>query len=199
MMLYAKQNLGTKRTDKSFDPLYNRVNSFFAFAAVLTMQSLALMRTLLLVEGRWPPQHDQIPRTLELFISLIDWGALTPSLALTVTATTIYAAGFGLRLWAIGILGRLFTFEIGIRDNHKIIEEGPYQVIRHPSYTGYLLMLVGLGLALGSLSLFMPLFLGTCIFFVLRIRSEEKMLVAYFGEKYRQYQRRTKRLVPFVF
>ncbi|KAJ3073416.1 hypothetical protein HK102_006011 [Quaeritorhiza haematococci] len=47
-------------------------------------------------------------------------------------------AGCALRLWAFQTLGRLFTFQVGIRNNHKLIKTGPYKYLRHPSYTGSL-------------------------------------------------------------
>ncbi|KAJ3073415.1 hypothetical protein HK102_006010 [Quaeritorhiza haematococci] len=74
------------------------------------------------------------------YISAITSGLCPPAwlswfeLILVVTSLT----GCVLRLWAYHTLGRLFTFQIGIRNNHTLVKTGPYTYIRHPSYTGSL-------------------------------------------------------------
>jgi protein-S-isoprenylcysteine O-methyltransferase Ste14 len=58
--------------------------------------------------------------------------------------------GMVVRLWAVRTLGRLFRTVVLIQDHHRLIDEGPYRYLRHPSYAGSLLTLAGLGLALGN-------------------------------------------------
>jgi len=77
--------------------------------------------------------------------------------------------------------------------------EGPYRFLRHPSYTGMLMILLGLGLASRT-------WLGTVIILALfslvisyRIRVEEDALKAEFGTEYLEYAKKTKRLFPFLF
>jgi protein-S-isoprenylcysteine O-methyltransferase len=62
----------------------------------------------------------------------------------------VFAAGLGLRWWAIAWLGRLFTFDVAIAADHRVIDTGPYRLIRHPAYTGSLLSFVGIGICGGN-------------------------------------------------
>jgi len=108
-------------------------------------------------------------------------------------------AGIGFRQWAIWVLGRFFSTTVRILSDHRMVTNGPYRLVRHPSYTGALLTLVGLGL--GSRT-----WAGTLIIVVLfgivynyRISVEEKALRAEFGQEYVSYAKRTKRLIPFLF
>ncbi len=94
-------------------------------------------------------------------------------------------------------LGRLFTPTFGVMRDHALVTDGPYAVTRHPVYTGLLGFFAGLGLLWNSpvtlafaLSLVVPLAWHTAI--------EEPLFVAAFGDAYRDYQRRTPRLVPFL-
>ncbi|KAI0759679.1 hypothetical protein BD413DRAFT_617626 [Trametes elegans] len=65
---------------------------------------------------------------------------LTPRFLLG--AALVYAGGL-LRLWSFKTLGCLFTYEVAIHDDHVLITSGPYAYVRHPSYTGVILLLLG--------------------------------------------------------
>lgn len=107
-------------------------------------------------------------------------------------------AGVALRLYAIYVLGASFTAVVAVAPEQRVIETGPYRLIRHPSYTGILLILLGLGLSLTNwLSL---LVIMGCVLpgFSYRIRVEERVLQAQLGQPYQEYMRRTKRLIPYV-
>jgi protein-S-isoprenylcysteine O-methyltransferase len=67
--------------------------------------------------------------------------------AILVTGTVVIAAGIVFRWYAIWVLGRFFTRDVAIREGHRIVRAGPYRLLRHPSYTGYLLAMVGIGIA----------------------------------------------------
>ena len=111
----------------------------------------------------------------------------------------LFATGTALRWWAIVHLGRFFSVDVAIAHDHEVVDTGPYRVVRHPSYTGLLLQCAGLGVVLGTalslLVIIAPTFLVLCH----RIRVEERVLRANFGEDYSAYTRRTKRLLPGVF
>jgi protein-S-isoprenylcysteine O-methyltransferase Ste14 len=112
---------------------------------------------------------------------------------------TLMLAGMAFRFYAISVLGRFFTYDVAVHAGQTVIEDGPYRYIRHPSYTGALITLVGLGLALGNWAGLVALLscMGTA--YTYRISVEEAALVAALGEPYSQYMRRTRRLVPFLF
>jgi protein-S-isoprenylcysteine O-methyltransferase Ste14 len=110
----------------------------------------------------------------------------------------LYAAGGVLRIWPVFVLGHRFSGLVAIQSGHELVTTGIYGVIRHPSYLGLLINAVGwtlafrsgLGLLLAAL-LILPLFA--------RIRAEEALLRARFGDEYGAYSRRTWRLIPRVY
>jgi protein-S-isoprenylcysteine O-methyltransferase Ste14 len=108
-------------------------------------------------------------------------------------------AGMTLRLYSMGILGRYFTFQVAVHTNQPVIEAGPYRYIRHPSYTGALNTLAGLGLALGNWAGLIVLLFFMSVGYGYRIPIEESALVASIGEPYKDYMRRTHRLIPYVY
>jgi protein-S-isoprenylcysteine O-methyltransferase Ste14 len=106
--------------------------------------------------------------------------------------------GIAFRYYAMRVLGRFFTFDVAVHDGQTVVEAGPYRYIRHPSYTGAMITLVGLGLALGNWAGALALAACGAIGYAYRIHVEEAALVAALGEPYRAYMYRTRRLVPFV-
>jgi protein-S-isoprenylcysteine O-methyltransferase len=111
----------------------------------------------------------------------------------------IFAAGIVMRWYAILILGRLFTVNVAIASDHHLIETGPYRFVRHPSYTGALLAFLGLGLCLDNWASLAALVVPVSVVFWWRTRIEEAALLGTFGEQYRDYMRRTRRFIPFVY
>lgn len=110
----------------------------------------------------------------------------------------LFAIGLVLNAWAMRALHGLYTIRLSIKEGHRLVTSGPYRIVRHPGYLSFVLVLPGMGLALGSVAIlaYLPAILA---WLILRMRDEEAMLVTEFGEAYRDYQRRTKRLIPFVY
>jgi len=80
-----------------------------------------------------------------------------------------------------------------------VIEAGPYRFIRHPSYTGFLITLLGFGLSLTNNWLSLLVIMGCALIgFIYRIYVEERVLQAHLGQPYQEYMQRTKRLIPFL-
>jgi len=103
-----------------------------------------------------------------------------------------------LREWAVLTLGRRYTVTISIDSDQKLVNNGPYHWLRHPSYTGSILSLVGFPLALGTwLGGILVLFLSLAGYFY-RAIIEEKALLEAFGEEYRDYMKHTWRFFPGV-
>jgi protein-S-isoprenylcysteine O-methyltransferase Ste14 len=110
----------------------------------------------------------------------------------------LIVTGSAVRLWAITTLGRWFTYDVRVTEGQPVVETGPYRWVRHPSYTGVLLVVFGLGLALGNwLSLLFVLVLPT-LGLVRRIRVEEAALLGTIGEPYERYAAERSRLFPGV-
>ena len=106
--------------------------------------------------------------------------------------------GIAIRVWAVAALGRAFRTTVEVDAGQAIVSSGPYRWVRHPSYSGLLLLVAGCGLAAGNW-----LALGVCAVLPLpavlrRIHVEEAELTRVLGDRYRAYQAQTKRLVPHV-
>ncbi len=110
----------------------------------------------------------------------------------------LFALGIAINVWAMETLRTLYTVRLSVQAGHRLVTTGPYRLVRHPGYFGFLLALPGMGLALGSVAVLAFTF-GIAAWLVVRIRDEEAMLVVQFGDAYRDYQRRTKRLIPFLY
>lgn len=106
--------------------------------------------------------------------------------------------GIALRQWAVSVLGRFFTVVVRVALDQTVVETGPYRWVRHPSYTGLLLTLLGLGVALGNWLSVLALATVPTIGLAIRIRVEERELLLGLGEPYRQYIAGRRRLVPGI-
>ncbi len=106
--------------------------------------------------------------------------------------------GIALRQWSMLVLGQFFSMAVRIQQGQTVVQTGPYRYVRHPSYTGLIIIFVGLGLALQSWGAILALVLIFAVVWGLRIYVEEKALISALGEPYRAYARRTKRLIPYV-
>jgi protein-S-isoprenylcysteine O-methyltransferase Ste14 len=105
-------------------------------------------------------------------------------------------AGIGLRTWATQVLGRFYTRTLVTYADQLIVQDGPYRLIRHPGYSGSLLVWIGAGAAAVNWLVLLAVTLTCCASYLYRINSEEGMLIARFGQEYRAY---TRRLIPFIY
>ena len=115
-----------------------------------------------------------------------------------VAGLVIIWLGLAIRVWAIVVLGRAFRTTVEVDADQAVVSRGPYRWVRHPSYTGLLLIAAGFGLAFSNWP-------GLAICLVLpaaamlrRIQVEESELTRVLGDPYRAYRDRTKRLIPGV-
>lgn len=111
---------------------------------------------------------------------------------------SLAAAGIAFRVVARLNLGREFSGHVQTTPGHRLVTTGVYGWVRHPLYLGYVGLLIGLPLSFGSLG---ALAIAICLglpALALRIRVEEKSLARWFGPEYREYQQRTKRMIPGV-
>ncbi len=134
-----------------------------------------------------------------LTIVLSNLGVAQVSLPVRWVGVGMLAAGLALRAWGMAVLGRFYTRTLRVVSDQRVVTEGPYRLIRHPGYAGSILVWTGYCLGCGS---WIALAAVAALMFVAygwRIRSEEQMLVASLGSDYVAYQRRTARLVPFVY
>jgi protein-S-isoprenylcysteine O-methyltransferase Ste14 len=110
----------------------------------------------------------------------------------------LLSVGGVLRVGPMFVLGRRFTWPLASQEEHRLVTDGFYRFIRHPSYLGALLGGIGWvlvfrsGIGLLLFVLLVPMFIGI-------IRAEEARLLSEFGERYADYRRRTWRLLPFLY
>jgi protein-S-isoprenylcysteine O-methyltransferase Ste14 len=129
---------------------------------------------------------------------------VAPAAAIQLAAVTAWIGlgllwcGIGLRFWSFRTLGRYFTFIVQTSGDQPVITGGPYRVIRHPSYAGLLLAVVGLGLVVGNWLSLVSLTIAVGCGLVFRIRVEERALLQNLGDDYRSYAATRKRLIPFI-
>jgi protein-S-isoprenylcysteine O-methyltransferase Ste14 len=108
-------------------------------------------------------------------------------------------AGSLLRRHCWRMLGKHFTGNVRASAEQPVIDSGAYRWIRHPSYTGGVLMYLGTGIAMTSWLSALIIALAGALGYVYRVRVEEQALQANLGGRYQEYMRRTKRFVPFIF
>ncbi len=113
-----------------------------------------------------------------------------------IAGTVIVWLGLFIRIWAVATLGQSFRTTVEVDPGQAVVSRGPYRQIRHPSYTGLMLIVIGVGIAAGNW-----VALAVCIVLpgaamLRRIRVEEAELTRVLGEPYQVYRDHTKRLIP---
>ena len=106
-------------------------------------------------------------------------------------------SGLVFAIWARLILGRNWSGVITLKEGHELIERGPYRIARHPIYTGILAMFAGTATAMGYFGGCLGLLL-VFVSFWLKLKREEDLMLEHFPTKYAAYQRRVKRIIPFL-
>jgi protein-S-isoprenylcysteine O-methyltransferase Ste14 len=111
----------------------------------------------------------------------------------------LIAVGMIFRFISIWTLGRLFTVDVTIRDDHKIQKDGVYRLIRHPSYSGSILSFIGFGISLNNWISLIVISIPVIFAMLNRIKIEERLLIDQFGIEYIGYMKRTYCLIPWIY
>jgi len=106
---------------------------------------------------------------------------------------------FLLKYWSIKSLGKYWCPQLEIRENHKLIKEGPYRYLRHPGYLSTIVDIIIFPLLANAYFTLMFSFFIYIILLYVRIFTEEKVLLEIFGEEYIEYKRNTWALLPYVY
>lgn len=113
------------------------------------------------------------------------------------TGAVLCGCGLALAIWARLILGRNWSGVVTLKEDHELIQCGPYRFVRHPIYTGLQFMFLGTAIALGHLAAFIAVPLVFVSFWI-KLSQEELLMVKQFPNDYPDYQRRVKRIIPFL-
>jgi protein-S-isoprenylcysteine O-methyltransferase Ste14 len=140
--------------------------------------------------------------TFILLLGKIPWSGINARIwplgrALRITGCTITFMGLVVSICSRLSLGANWSATVTYRQGHELVQRGLYRFVRHPMYTGFLLMIAGTGLVLGrmsSLSALIVAFLGTWW----KLNKEETLLSKHFPDAYQRYKSHTKALIPFV-
>jgi len=122
-----------------------------------------------------------------------------PAAAYETAGLALLLCGLALRWTAILSLGRLFTTDVAVHADHRVVRSGVYRHLRHPAYSGLLVAFLGLGVSFGhwlSLAVVMAPLVPALAY---RIRVEERALTESLGSEYEEYSRVTKRLIPGIY
>jgi protein-S-isoprenylcysteine O-methyltransferase len=113
-------------------------------------------------------------------------------------AVILCIAGLVFCVWARATLGRNWSGTITLKEGHELIERGPYRLVRHPIYTGMMAMILATAITYRHLGGIVAVPLAFVSFWI-KLSDEEKLMLQQFPDQYRSYQRRVKRIIPFVF
>jgi protein-S-isoprenylcysteine O-methyltransferase Ste14 len=122
---------------------------------------------------------------------------LPHTLAIVLVADVIVFAGLVIAVWARVVLGRNWSARVTLKENHELIRAGPYRLVRHPIYSGLLVMILGTAVLAGQVAGFVALlicFWGCWI----KLRQEELLLTRDLPG-YSEYKAQTRALIPFLF
>ncbi|MGA8115343.1 MAG: isoprenylcysteine carboxylmethyltransferase family protein [Actinocatenispora sp.] len=161
-----------------------------------------------LVRGRARLRHDRGTRlivTVSLGVAMVLGWSVSGSLpwlatpvrgAFAAAGVALIWIGLAVRVWAVLTLGGAFSTYVQVDGDQQVVTRGPYRWVRHPSYTGLLLICLGFGIGAGNWLSLVICAVVPPLGLLPRIAVEEAELLRVLGERYRSYQQTTRRLVP---
>lgn len=114
-----------------------------------------------------------------------------------IIGAAVCVAGLLVTIWARKILAGNWSSDVTLKQGHELVKAGPYRFVRHPIYTGLLLMCLGAAIDIGLLRAW----LGVALVFVgfwIKLNQEETLMLRHFPDDYPTYRKQVKALVPFV-
>jgi protein-S-isoprenylcysteine O-methyltransferase Ste14 len=118
-------------------------------------------------------------------------------LPLSILALAIVLMGLFVLIWARRTLGSNWNANVETKEWQALVQKGPYAKVRHPMYTGFLLMVLGSALAYGRLlgaAISVAFIAGFC----LKALQEESTLTKRYGNSYQEYKAKTKTFIPYI-
>jgi protein-S-isoprenylcysteine O-methyltransferase Ste14 len=113
------------------------------------------------------------------------------------TGAVICLFGLFVTLWARWTLAGNWSSDVTFKQGHELVRTGPYRFVRHPIYTGLLMMALGTAINAGRLRCWLGIVV-VGIGFWIKLKQEERLMLRHFPEQYPAYQKQVKAIVPFV-
>lgn len=194
--------------------LQTYLTPFFLRNVACTLLALWLFLDLLTVFTKFDRKAKSADRGSLWFVVVVLWVSNTIGVNMAYfgvgefgsVTPYVQLAGFGIMFFGIAVrsiaivqLGRLHMPVVAIQADHPLMDKGLYSLVRHPSYLGATLVFLGFGLALGSGPATGVVLAGALLSYGYRIHVEEQALMQGLGDRYREYARRTKRFIPWVY
>jgi protein-S-isoprenylcysteine O-methyltransferase Ste14 len=123
----------------------------------------------------------------------------SPNYVICSIGLFLVLAGIAIRWSAVLTLKKFFTIDVAIQPDHQVVQTGLFKYVRHPSYLGILLSVLGLGISMVNWASILVIIIPHFLILTGRIKEEEAVLVGHFGPVYEDYRRRTKALLPFIY
>ncbi|HXR04511.1 MAG TPA: isoprenylcysteine carboxylmethyltransferase family protein [Verrucomicrobiae bacterium] len=174
--------------------------TFLAYWLISAMQVKAVAER----QSRWSALAHRIPLGCS-YVLLAVW-YLPPPMNLSVTPHADWARGMGaaicglglcVTLWARWTLAGNWSSDVTFKQGHELVKTGTYRFVRHPIYTGLLVMSLGTALDIGKFRGWLALPLMTAAFWI-KLKQEERLMLRHFPDQYPAYQKQVKAIVPFV-
>lgn len=112
---------------------------------------------------------------------------------------SLIVIGMMIRIHSILTLRQFFTYSVAKVENQQVIESGLYKFIRHPGYLGQMIIFMGIAISMSNWVSIPAMMIPVTIAYLYRIKVEEKFMIEQLGEKYTDYQNRTKGLIPMIY
>lgn len=142
---------------------------------------------------------------LSQITAVLEWAYFSPDPkiilqpSIVTIGVTMIVAGMAFRIWAIRTLKEFFTSTVQVKEGHRVIQHGPYRVVRHPSYLGALCAIVGSALLLEAPIAAAFATLAMIYSYIIRTSVEEIALVSELGDEYRKFQALRKyKVIPLI-
>jgi len=116
-----------------------------------------------------------------------------------VIGSLLALTGLIIRVTSIMKLKQQFTYTVTKIEKHELIETGLYKIIRHPGYLGQLIIFLGISVCLSNWLSILLMIIPVLSGYLNRINVEERFMIEQMGEKYLDYRKRTKRLIPSIY
>lgn len=156
------------------------------------------------IDDRRSYTYMQLPYLIGLFFGAIDFVGLHSTRINSLEPGIIYA-GFilyilscVLRWWGLRAISENYHLYVAVYANHKLVTEGPYRRIRHPLYLGTMLGWIAIAMVFNSWGAMLIFLAAGVPAMFYRIRLEEEFMLKHFGDEYREYMQRTKKIIPGI-